>query len=475
MSFSPRDLLFFSGYALYLVFSHMVLTSTTMLSSAGDIAFESQTVFSIALLSSRLTLFLFVICFRRYVKGLPFSITATLSGVFAVAGFLTIGRLLWFPSELPSDVFLSWLVCGGILLGLAAGLVILLWGRFSATLALRDIYLYVVLCNILSLVIYSGVTFLLPERAGLPFAAVLFVVSVVFVKKALDARTDWQWEYSRPVFNHAIRNIGHPILGTAILYFMSGLMLQISGQAEIPLHIFQRTALFSSAVVVLLLFLPALFVKKPLNMGRIYAVALSASAAGFLLLPLFWNEAGGIVNSFGQLGAMVAGIILWCLVADVAHDTKLSPVYLFAITFACTDAADLAGTVIGFLNVDILKPGDLHLPMVALVAVYLLLMVALFLFKDKSFNETEDEAALLVQRAQPDELLAQRCSEIAGTYRLTPREGDVFVLLAQGFTVPVISDKLFVSENTVKSHVKSIYQKLSVRARSDLIELVNAK
>ena len=39
--------------------------------------------------------------------------------------------------------------------------------------------------------------------------------------------------------------------------------------------------------------------------------------------------------------------------------------------------------------------------------------------------------------------------------------------------MPVISEKLFVSENTVKSHVKSIYQKLGIHVRSELIDLVN--
>ena len=35
------------------------------------------------------------------------------------------------------------------------------------------------------------------------------------------------------------------------------------------------------------------------------------------------------------------------------------------------------------------------------------------------------------------------------------------------------SELLGVSENTVKSHVKSIYQKLGIHTRSELISLVN--
>ncbi len=73
----------------------------------------------------------------------------------------------------------------------------------------------------------------------------------------------------------------------------------------------------------------------------------------------------------------------------------------------------------------------------------------------------------------PEEVLATRCAALAERYGLTPRERDIFPLLAQGHTMPAISERLFVSENTVKSHAKRIYQKLGIHARAELIDLVN--
>ena len=167
---------------------------------------------------------------------------------------------------------------------------------------------------------------------------------------------------------------------------------------------------------------------------------------------------------------MVAGIILWCMIADSANDTKLPSTLLFGLALACTNAAQLAGTAIGFLNAETLKQGDLVLTTVALVSVYLLLMAALLLFKDKRLASDDDEPAA---QLTPEEALASRCDEIAADHQFTPRETEIFKLLAQGYTMPVISEKLFVSENTVKSHVKSIYQKLGIHVRSELIDLVN--
>lgn len=467
-----QDLFWFSGYALYLVFSYMALHSTTVISSAGVIDYTSSTLSFIAIISARVLVFLLVALFFKQL-GRVSSITAVAvtSGI-AITGFLLSGMVYQFSEQLALDQMLPWLMLGGFMLGGGDALITLLWARFSALLTIRMVYFYVLLCNALSLILYFIVT-LIPGSLALPIAAGFFLVSAFFVRKSIDTRPVPSWEFSRPVFKDALRRMAHPVIGTSILSFMAGLMLQISGQQELSLSSFQQTSLITSAVAVLLLLLPAFLVKKPLNMGRMYAIALPLSATGFLLLPIIWNAAGGIVNSLAQLGAMVAGIILWCMLAETSRDTKLSPFLLFALGLLITNLSQLLGTVIGFVNAETLQKGDIVLTTVALVAAYLIFMVALFLFKDKSLKGEEEFAH--EESAHTEQYLSKRCALIAEQKQFTPRESEIFVLLAQGFTIPVISEKLFVSENTVKSHVKSIYQKLDVHVRSELIELVNAR
>lgn len=77
--------------------------------------------------------------------------------------------------------------------------------------------------------------------------------------------------------------------------------------------------------------------------------------------------------------------------------------------------------------------------------------------------------------AEPLDVLALKCNALADRERFTPREREIVLHLAQGRTVHAISEKLFVSENTVKSHIKSIYLKLDIHSRAELIEIITAE
>jgi LuxR family transcriptional regulator, maltose regulon positive regulatory protein len=57
----------------------------------------------------------------------------------------------------------------------------------------------------------------------------------------------------------------------------------------------------------------------------------------------------------------------------------------------------------------------------------------------------------------------------AVTPALSPRENEVLRELARGSTYSDIAATLFVSENTVKTHISSLYAKLSVGRRSEAL------
>lgn len=54
---------------------------------------------------------------------------------------------------------------------------------------------------------------------------------------------------------------------------------------------------------------------------------------------------------------------------------------------------------------------------------------------------------------------------------ITPRELDILELIAQGMSNREIAEKLFVSENTVKTHSSRVFDKLGARRRTQAVQL----
>ena len=64
---------------------------------------------------------------------------------------------------------------------------------------------------------------------------------------------------------------------------------------------------------------------------------------------------------------------------------------------------------------------------------------------------------------------------VAEKHKLTQREREVFLLAYLGMTNPDISLQLGISRNTVKKHMHSIFEKLKVSTRMELVHLVNSQ
>ena len=62
----------------------------------------------------------------------------------------------------------------------------------------------------------------------------------------------------------------------------------------------------------------------------------------------------------------------------------------------------------------------------------------------------------------------------ASRYGFTDRERDVLEYLSAGYSIQKISEQLFISPNTVKTHVASIYRKTDTHTKQGIIDLVHA-
>ncbi|OUO89524.1 helix-turn-helix transcriptional regulator [Gordonibacter sp. An230] len=209
--------------------------------------------------------------------------------------------------------------------------------------------------------------------------------------------------------------------------------------------------------------------------SMLFNVVFGVLATGILFLPFLPEEYAVSLNILAAAG--------WKLV-------MLSLLFLVATTYLRDGKRLLAGVSLAYalprLGLFIGQNIAWHLGigstadfvrMVA-VAFFLLYLVLMVIWMANSHERKKaekqaraaDELLDRISRKQHDAQEA-RCYALASEHGLTNRERDILILLAQGRDLAFICEKLFLSKNTVKSYQKTIYAKLDVHSKQEIIDL----
>jgi DNA-binding CsgD family transcriptional regulator len=78
---------------------------------------------------------------------------------------------------------------------------------------------------------------------------------------------------------------------------------------------------------------------------------------------------------------------------------------------------------------------------------------------------SRDSVAVVIEPAKSSEI----APIIIEAYSLTPRERDVVAALASGDTTSEIAARLFMSQHTVRDHIKTVFEKVGVSSRAELV------
>ncbi len=203
-------------------------------------------------------------------------------------------------------------------------------------------------------------------------------------------------------------------------------------------------------------------------------VATLAMLASFLLRPLSTAETMAS-DVLAIAGASFAWMLLWISMASVGMANPTGALWSLSICYVLQAFAIGAGSfVVGLADVS----GGLHehgLNVVNTIAATALVGYVLVGLRGFSFTEAFRSirpAIELDARETSGEEVRRACAAIAERYGLTDRERDVLELLACGQSGPQIQQRLVISQNTAKTHVRHIYRKLGVHSQREVIEMV---
>lgn len=334
-------------------------------------------------------------------------------------------------------------------------------------------------------VVYS-LTTMLSRPVALAIAAVLPLLSFAAMQVALrgmaarGASFALEGRPERASFSAIPRDAWKFILALTIIYFANGVMRPASiswGGASLSLAPAAVTASTVLPSMVALICAYVLYRRNPLT--ALY-IAFPLMAV-FALLPPSWDPYSA---GFTFCTALVSMELWFIIISSVIKDGVSA--FLCVALLRC---AQWTGGALGRIATPLLTtPKDVSI-VVLLALVGTLLILVGFMTMSKLFNaelSVDDnadaladgrtpDAARRAHDAQPEEVetdLERHVRIAAERFKLSPREQEVLAIWATGHTSAYIESKLFISKNTVKTHLNHIYAKTATTNRESLLQLL---
>lgn len=181
-------------------------------------------------------------------------------------------------------------------------------------------------------------------------------------------------------------------------------------------------------------------------------------------------------------------LFMWCLLSFIARGDYWDSIQVFGWGRGIFALGSLAGHYAG-VNVDAFGMGSVQPLVVGVVLAFLVVASGMLIFRDSDVRKVVNAAWLSEERRRardtaegeggPGLAAAPACAtgrisaeEFALERNFTSREREVFLLMLEGRDARTIGVSLVISENTAKSHIRSIYAKTGVHTRQEFIDAV---
>ncbi len=423
------------------------------------------------------------------------------------------GLVLVFASGRVGSVAMMPLLLGGaVLVGVGYGYFWGSWADCYGRMHPARTSFYLPVAFLLTAVLFLAVS-LLSENLGVPAILLMVplpVASFVCLSRCRaevpDGRAAREGGTKRSMA--ALGSLLGLIIASLVLSCLFGFVWELTvftvGSVN-EAHLAPLVANLVVAVAVALAGL-VLYARTRINLDMAYRIVVPVIVVLFAVLPFFWEQNPVALNIIMSASYGVFDVIIWSLVAAASYDFAVSGYVLGGIVRSLSVLLRLIGIGIGFLVT--LVPGEPSALIVgvSIGALYVLVMLGLFNVLRRKRHTTAlspslEEGATILSHfdvaaddpsdAQDSAPCAERDAEdgakedvrdengeqelyaaFAEDYGLTRREAEVLSYLARGRSAKVIADALFVSESTVRTHIRRILEKTDLHSKQQVIDLI---
>lgn len=179
-----------------------------------------------------------------------------------------------------------------------------------------------------------------------------------------------------------------------------------------------------------------------------------------ILVPTFSNMFMGLVWT----GYSMLSLALFMIGRREGSSSK-GNITVLGVAMSISAASIGVGLTLGRLSA--LYAPSIEVP--SIVAIVLLLTVILFWGHGKEVTEVFPGVQ---SQSNPDDMLLSRCAKVAKDSDLTAAELETLFFFMKGYTIRRVSDERHVSANTIKTQISSIYRKLGIHSRQELLNII---
>lgn len=419
-----------------------------------------------------------------------------------LATALSTPLLFWNTGEHFSTIVLF--VAGALLTGVGSGFMWVMWGEYYAKISQADVEFLAPVSAIVAAVLVLVVS----SMSGWVSVA---LVTAFPLLSGLALALSWRdvqeheasAEHQGPAEQQAYRSaharakdsplqvlasmgrIGPGILVACLFVCLEGTFWNEFDRSVLAFQL----VLLASIVLMVVVGMASTVGPRRVSLSFLYRWMCPLLVAGFASIILFGNGLGGYLAYMVAIAARFG----FCLITQMffarfAAMGKTTAVQSFGLGWIFVHLGDFLGILLYVAVGEGLAAGAFSAAQVAALSVTVLVAVMMFVLNDEHSFSLDSLApvapatqAHAVRVEQDDELdsvasvddLGLRIRALAQEHGLTPREVEVFDLLARGRSIPYVRDALVISKETAATHAKHVYAKLGVHSRQELIDLVH--
>ncbi len=272
-----------------------------------------------------------------------------------------------------------------------------------------------------------------------------------------------------------LRECSTPILAAAVFELVVGLVNMYAYTSHSSFTISTRAPLEGSLICAVLLTAFVVFATRVPHSRFMYLAVFPGAIAVFLILPYFGDTWGRSLSTVIYTAYTFTAMLSTFCVVRACRRSGDCLYGVAAILSASMRLCLMVGLALGWWFGSMTEGGTfVHLSIACSACVYVLGVVVLLWGYRSSREKRVVEVVEVVVEHVPEtfeESVSERVEELVRTFGLSPRERDVLVGLAQGNTAASIAEGLHISTSTAQGYIKSLYVKLGVNKKQQVIDL----